>query len=334
MKAVISTPCKSVFSSQSLFVQLSLMLVWKWGLLMCVSGCSTGVGSKTPCCRLCTWHYIHYLDVNMTSLVTLCQVIKDNHLYEEKLHAHEKKTDKEWAGFEPPDEQLGTSLGMSGERSTAIPSVGEHEVQHESTDCWEFAPFLQSSSCLVQLSGDAACERSDRTGQNNTTKSEQVKKIATTKRFASQIHPRSPVTGSMPHLQIIAFFLLSITGSMDGLLNGPTGPKPRGQRGQRVPGSEPLFEMKFLVGEKRQTTKRYKKNNYEETQNDTKNIQNNYKETERLQRLTFNHKETQNQPQRDKQKPERMQNYLKETQHDHKAMLNDYKAAQDNHIQT
>lgn len=38
----------------------------------------------------------------------------------------------------PPDEQLGTSLGMSGERPTAIPSVGEHEVQHESTDCWEF----------------------------------------------------------------------------------------------------------------------------------------------------------------------------------------------------
>lgn len=83
-----------------------------------------------------------------------------------------RKTDKEWAGFQPLDEQLGTSLGMSAEYPAAIPSVGEHEVQHESTVCWEFAPFLWTSSCLPQLSADAACERSNRTGQNNTPRNQ------------------------------------------------------------------------------------------------------------------------------------------------------------------
>ncbi len=199
----------------------------KWGLWMCVNGCSAGKRSKTPCCRLRAWHYLHYLNVNMTSLVTLCQLIKDNHLYEEKLQAHEKKTDKGWAGSEPPDEQLGTSLGMSGERPAAIPSVGEHEVQHESTDCWEFAPFLRTSSCLVQLSGDAACERSNRTGQNNTPRNQnRWKKNGHQKEACCTDLFKSPVTGSMLHFQTTASFLLSITLSVDGLLNGPSWPEP------------------------------------------------------------------------------------------------------------
>lgn len=45
-------------------------------------------------------------------------------------------------GTEPPDVQLGASLGMSGERPAAVPSVAEHEVQHESTYCWEFVLLL------------------------------------------------------------------------------------------------------------------------------------------------------------------------------------------------
>lgn len=57
---------------------------------MCLSGCSAGTGSKTLRCRLHTWHYLHYLDVNSTSLVTSCQLIKNNHLYVKKLHEHEE----------------------------------------------------------------------------------------------------------------------------------------------------------------------------------------------------------------------------------------------------
>lgn len=49
-----------------------------------------------------------------------------------------------------------------------------------------FSLFLPSSSCLVQLLRDAACERSNRTGRKKqrTPKSEQVKeKMAATKRY-------------------------------------------------------------------------------------------------------------------------------------------------------
>lgn len=163
----------------------------------------------------------------MTSPVSLCQLIKDNHLYAEKLHATEKKIDKEWAGFEPLDEQLGTSPGMLGERPTAIASVGEHEVQHESTDCWEFfyRPAAASCSCPgTQLVKDPTelvktTHHKIRTGE---------KKKATAKKHAADSF-KSPVSGRMLCFQI---FLLSIKGSMNGILNGSTGNRPRGPRGQ------------------------------------------------------------------------------------------------------
>lgn len=56
----------------------SQILVSKCGMIMCVSGCLVGKGSKTPCCGLrtwhhklpkYTWHHVHFLNVNMTSLL-------------------------------------------------------------------------------------------------------------------------------------------------------------------------------------------------------------------------------------------------------------------------
>lgn len=173
-----------------------------------------------------TWHH-WWPHVSLPKIITFMQ----------RSCVHLRgKTEKERAGFEPPDEQLGTSLGMSGERPTAIPSVGEHGVQHESTDCWEFAPFLQTSSCLAQLSGDAACERSYRTGQNNAPRNQnRWKKNGHHKAARCTDSFESPVTGSMLRFQMTASFLLSITGSMDGLLNGTTGHRDRGSRGQGGP---------------------------------------------------------------------------------------------------
>lgn len=168
-----------------------------------------------------------------------------------RSYMNTRKTDKEWAGFQPLDEQLGTSLGMSAECPAAIPSVGEHEVQHESTVCWEFAPFLWTSSCLPQLSADAACERSNRTGQNNTPRNQnRWEKNGLHKEACSTDLFKSPVTGSNPFIQIAASVLLIITGSMDELLNGPTGHRPRATKGQGATWPEPLFYVTVLWGEK------------------------------------------------------------------------------------
>ena len=137
MKAVIRRTCKSVFSSQNLFVQLKKKSLRK--LFICVSGCSTGKASKKSSLQLSGWHYLRYRDVNMTSPVTLHQLIKDNPFYAQK-RIMEKKTgwgvSRIW--FFPLNKQLGTSLNMSSEDPSVIPSAGIHVVQLESTDCWEF----------------------------------------------------------------------------------------------------------------------------------------------------------------------------------------------------
>lgn len=146
-------------------------------------------GVKKSSLQLSSWHYLCYRDVNMTSPVTLHQLIKDNPFYAQK-RIMEKKTGwgvtRIW--FFPLDEQIGTSLSMSSEDPTAIPSAGVHVVQLESTDCWEFAAFLRSSSYLALLPGDSTCERCKRIDRKpHTTISEQVKKIAAENRLAEQI---------------------------------------------------------------------------------------------------------------------------------------------------
>lgn len=105
----------------------------------------------------------------MTSRVTLCQLIKDNHLYAEKLHAPEKKTD-EGEGFEPPNGQWGTSPGMVWKHPTAIPSVAWCAAWiHRLLRVCTLSPGQQLPRAAA---GDAASDRSNRTGQKSTPRNQ------------------------------------------------------------------------------------------------------------------------------------------------------------------
>lgn len=72
---------------------------------------------------------------------------------------------------------------MSGERPTAILSVGEHEVQHESTDCCE--------QQLPRAAVRPCSERSNRIGQKTVEK----------EAFCTD-SAKSPVTGSVPRFKV------------------------------------------------------------------------------------------------------------------------------------
>ncbi len=84
---------------------------------------------------------------------------------------------------------------------------------------------------------------------------------------------------------------------MDGLLNGPTGHRHKGPKGQGAPGPEPLFEVTkhfFLESHKAQLKVGMSWSEQNKTdvklsqrQNDRKETQDNYKRTKQPQRLTM-----------------------------------------------
>lgn len=174
-------------------------------MLVRVSGCSAGKRSETPRCRQhtwhyklpkCTWHHLHYLDVDMTSPASLCQLIKHNHLYAEKLHAPEKKIDKERAGFRAPRWTIRNKSRHVGRASRCHPISG-----------WAWsAAWIHRLLGVCTLSTDQQLPRAAVWGcslwkiqqnwsKQHTTKSEQV-----TKKWPPQrglLSFKSPVTGNI-----------------------------------------------------------------------------------------------------------------------------------------
>lgn len=118
---------------------------------------------------------------------------------------------------------------MSAECPPATPAVGEHQVQHESTDCWEFALVPQTSSCLVQLSGDAAWERSNGIGQNRTPQNQNRWKKWPTQRGLLLLNWRCV------RIQVTDCLLWSTTGSTVESLNGLNRHRPGGPEGSGAP---------------------------------------------------------------------------------------------------
>lgn len=113
-------------------------------------------------------------------------------------------------------------------------------MQHESTDCWELALFLQTSSCFVQLSADAALDRFNRTGQNTPRNQNRWEKNSYHKETCCTDSSEGSVTESTLLLRATVSFLLNMTGSVDGLQDEPTR--------RRTSGSQGGWWLTFVVG--------------------------------------------------------------------------------------